>query len=182
MRSDANPYWCLEGKSTRLDPDHGAAVTIVTSLDRFYRPVVVAVVPMWVVQVTVDQIVDMVAMRDSFMPATRAVHMARLMTAALMIGRAAIRVGGGDLQPVFIHVVAVRVVQMAVVQIVDVVAMTDRRVAAGGAVLVIVMGVMRLVAGAHGGFLRQDEAGWTGSAACASTLLSSVRTWSSERA
>ena len=53
---------------------------------------VVAVVPVRVVQVAVDEIVDVIAMRHRFVPATGAVFMARLVPAALMLGRAAVGV------------------------------------------------------------------------------------------
>ncbi|SAL54611.1 hypothetical protein AWB64_06017 [Caballeronia sordidicola] len=150
--------------------------------NRFYRPVVVAVIAVRMMQVTVDKIVHMIAVRHGVVSATRAMHVPGLMATALVIGRAAIEIGGVDFQLVFIDMVAVRVMQVAVVQVVDMALMANRRVAAAGTMLVIVMGVVRFVAGAHGAFLHQDEAGWVGSAACARTLSSSVRTWSSERA
>jgi len=107
-------------------------------------------IAMWMMEVTVDQIVDVIAMRYGFVSATWPMHMTGLMPTALVIGRAAIRIGRGDLQTVLVHVVTVRVMQMAVVQIVDVIPVPDSRMAAGGAVLVIMMGVMRFVTGCHG--------------------------------
>ncbi|MDS0790572.1 hypothetical protein NUV26_00290 [Burkholderia pseudomultivorans] len=48
-----------------------------------------------------------------------------------------------------IDMIAVRMMQMAVVEIVDVVAMPDCRVAASRTMLMFMLGVMRLIAGAH---------------------------------
>jgi hypothetical protein len=113
--------------------------------------VVVAVVPVRVVQVAVDEIVDVIAMRHGLMPATGAVLMPRFVSLATMLGRAAIRVLRRHLDGVLIDVVAVHMVQVPIVQIVDMIAMTYRRVAAVGAVLMRVIGVMWFLARRHGG-------------------------------
>lgn len=138
-------------------------------------------IAMRMMEVIVDQIVDVIAVRHGFVSATRTVHVSRRVSTALVIGRAAIRVGCGDLQTVFVHVIAMRVMEMAVVEIVNVVSVPDSRMAAGRAMLVIMMGVMRFIAGCHG-FSFRMLMDYPCSAACASTLLSSVRTWSSDRA
>jgi hypothetical protein len=52
--------------------------------------VVVAVVAVGVMQVAIDQIVDVVAVRNRLMAAARAVHVAGLVTGAAMVGRAAV--------------------------------------------------------------------------------------------
>ncbi len=44
-------------------------------------------IPVWMVKMTIDQIIDMVAMRHSFMSAVRSMHMAWLMTAAMVVWR-----------------------------------------------------------------------------------------------
>jgi hypothetical protein len=54
--------------------------------------VVVAVVAVRVVQVAVDQIVDVIAMRHRLMTASGAVFMPRFVPAALMLRSAAVRV------------------------------------------------------------------------------------------
>jgi hypothetical protein len=101
------------------------------------RAVVVAVVAVRVVQVAVDEVVDVVAVGDRFVAAAGAVHVAGLVAAAAR---------GAGVQPsgflvgvtsrlVLVDVVTVRVMQVAVVQVVDVVAVPDRGVAAVGAVL-----------------------------------------------
>jgi hypothetical protein len=103
--------------------------------------VVVAVVSVRVVQVPVDQKVDVVAMRHRFMPASGPVHMARLVPLALVLGRAAIGVLIRDLDHVLIDVIAVRMLQMAAGQIIDVAAVANRLMAATRTVLVRAAGL-----------------------------------------
>ena len=50
-------------------------------------------VPMRVMQVAIDQIVDVVAVRDRFVTASRSVHVARIVSGAPMLGRAPVRIG-----------------------------------------------------------------------------------------
>ena len=109
---------------------------------------VVAVVAVRVVQVAIDEVVNVVAMRHRFMTAAGAVNVPGFVAAAVVVGRAGVRVGGADGDAVFIDVVAVRVVQVAVVQVVNVAVVLDGGVAAARAVLVRVVGVVRFVAAA----------------------------------
>lgn len=118
---------------------------------------VVAVVAVGVVQVPVHEVVHMVAVGHGFMSAAGAMHVARLVPGACVRGRADVRVGGGDGDAVLVHMVAVGVVQVAVVQIVSVSVMDDGSVTAAGAVSVIVIGVLGMGAGAHGGFLKRGK-------------------------
>ena len=109
---------------------------------------VVAVVAVRVVQMTINEVVRVVAMRYGFVSAAGAVYMSRFVAVAVMIWGADVRVGGADGDAVFIDVVAVRVVQVAVVQVVNVAVVLDGGVAAARAVLVRVVGVVRFVAAA----------------------------------
>lgn len=94
---------------------------------------------MRVVQVPRDDVVDVIAVRDCLVTATRAVDMALGVTGAAMRGRARGRIGRADLEDALVHVAIVAVVEVAIVEVVDVVAMTDGEVAAVGAVDVIVI-------------------------------------------
>lgn len=102
-----------------------------------------------VVQVAVDQVVDVVTVRDGFVAATGAMDVAGLVAAAFVLGRAAVGVGGRDRDHVLVDVVAMRMVQVAVVQVVDMTVMPDGRVAAAGAMGVVMVGVMGQLAFAH---------------------------------
>jgi len=108
--------------------------------------VVVAVVAVRVVQMTINEVVRVVAMRYGFVSAAGAVYMSRFVAVAVMIWGADVRVGGADGDGVFIDVVAVRMVQVSVVQVINVAFVLDGGVAAACAVLVFVIGVVRFVA------------------------------------
>ena len=110
-------------------------------------PMIVAVVTVRVVQVTVDQVVDVIAVRNGFMAAARPVLVALVVSAAVMPGGAVLRVHGIHVQLVLIHMIAVDMVQMPVMQVIRVAVVLDRGVPAAGAVLVVVVRV--LGAGAH---------------------------------
>ena len=105
------------------------------------------------VKVAIDEIVDMVAVRDSLMSASWSVHMARLVSGTTVVRRATIRIFGRHFNGVFVHVIGMRVVQMPVVQVVDMIAVAHRRVSAGRTMLMRVIGVMRLGALCHWAFL-----------------------------
>jgi hypothetical protein len=62
--------------------------------DRCQRPVVVAMVAVRVMQVAAHPVVYVITVRHPLVTAARTVGMARLMTAAAMIGSAAVRVFG----------------------------------------------------------------------------------------
>ncbi|WP_174923297.1 MULTISPECIES: hypothetical protein [Burkholderia] len=118
-----------------------------TPSGHFHRPVIVAMIAMRMMKVSVDQIVDVIAMRYRFVPATGPMDVTCLVATAAR--RTPVRVLRADLDPVFVDVIAVRMVQMAVVQVVDVVAMPDGGVTAARTMLMVVVGMMGFVARAH---------------------------------
>lgn len=91
------------------------------------------------VQMAGDQIVDMVSVRHGLMPAVRAVAMSGLMPLAAMGRCASSRVLRSDTEPMFIDMVAMRMMKMSVMEIVGVTVMGDGRMPAVRSVL---MGVM----------------------------------------
>jgi hypothetical protein len=107
--------------------------------------VVVAVVAVRVVQVAVHQIIDVLAVRDRLVAAVRPVLVCRVVGAARVFRRAGAGVGAVDFQLVFLDAAFAMVVQVAIVKVIDVVAVLDRRMTAIRAVLV----VMFLVMGGH---------------------------------
>ncbi|WP_420997854.1 hypothetical protein ACKI2N_034175 [Cupriavidus sp. 30B13] len=110
---------------------------------------IVAVIAMRVMKVPAHEIVDVVAVRHRFVPASGAVDVPVLVAPAMMLRRAPVRVLRADFEAVLVHMAAMRVVQVAVVQVIDVAVVPDRGMAAIGSVLVVVVGVVRLVAGTH---------------------------------
>lgn len=105
----------------------------------------VAVALMGMVEVAVDEIVNVISVRNRFMPAIRSVSVAALMTCAAVIRSAVAGVAVIDVKLVLVVVIIVGVVKVAVVEVVDVVLVLDSRVPAVGAVLMLV-GAVNIVA------------------------------------
>lgn len=96
---------------------------------------VVAVIAVLVMQTAVDDVVDVIAVRYSFVAATFAVNVA----VAGVNRMAAVRIGFIDTQCMLVVVAVVLMVQVAVVQIIDVAFVLDGSVAAVCAVNVVMM-------------------------------------------
>jgi hypothetical protein len=107
------------------------------------RAVVVAMIAVRMVQMAADQVIDVVAVRHRFVPAAGPMHMTGAMAGTVVLRRAAVRIGGADGDHVLVDMVAMHVVQMAVVQEIDVAFVAHRGMTALRAVLVVVMGVLR---------------------------------------
>jgi hypothetical protein len=122
---------------------------------------VVAVIAMRMVQVPGNMIIDMVAVWHRFMAAARAVGMIRFVTAAAMTRGAAIRIAAGDADHMLVDMAVMRVVKMAVMQIVDVIAVTHGRVPATGPMPMSVIRVVWFRTSGHceSSFLSAESAG-----------------------
>ncbi len=105
---------------------------------------VVAVVSVGVVEVTVDEVVDVVAVGHGLVSAAGAVDVTVLVAGALVFGGAGGRVAFAHLDHVLVDVVAVGVMEVAVVEVIHVITVLDGDVAAIGPVDVVV--VLMLVA------------------------------------
>ncbi len=92
------------------------------------RPVVVAMIAMRMMEVSPHQIVHMIAMRNGSVAAVGTMNV--LPVVAFRAGRASVGVGGTNGNDVFIHVVAVRMMQMAAVKIIHVAIVHDCDVSA----------------------------------------------------
>ena len=104
-------------------------------------------VAMWMVQAAVDEIVGVIAMRNRFMAASRAVAMRRIMTAAAMFRAAAVRVGGTDFDDVLLEVPVIWVLQLPGIQVIQVPFVANRKMATAGTMHVRMSGVRS--AGCH---------------------------------
>ena len=104
---------------------------------------VVAVVAVRMAQVIVDEIVRLVTVRDGLVAAT-GVMMPRVVAAALIVGRTYLRVLVRDRHRMFVVVSLMLVVQVTVVQVIDVIVVLDRGVAAIGTMdmVTVLVGLM----------------------------------------
>jgi hypothetical protein len=69
----------------------------------FDRTVIITVTIVGMMQVVIDEIVDMVAMRYCLVAASGSMLMTGLVTAAIMIGRATLRIFCTDIEGMFLH-------------------------------------------------------------------------------
>ena len=90
---------------------------------------IVAMVAVRVMKVAADPIIDVIPVRDRLMAAAGAMDMARLMAAASMIRGAPVGVFGRHLDHVLIDMVLMRVMEVAVMQIVGMAAVLHGGVA-----------------------------------------------------
>jgi hypothetical protein len=99
------------------------------------------------------QIVGVIAVRHSLVPAVGAVLVAGIVAGRRV--RAISRVRIGDVEGVLVDVVLVRMVEMPVVDVVDVTLVEDARVTAARTVFMVVMGMCGVIA--HTNTVHQNE-------------------------
>lgn len=146
--------------------------------NKFNRAVVIAMIAVRMVQMPIDEIADVVAVRDGFVATARTVNVTRFMTRAGVVRRAAIRVLLADLDHMLVHMVPVRVVKMPIMQVIDMVAVTDSGVPAIRAVDMVVVLVMGKITFGHS----IAPACQCRSQACATAFLTRLSTWTSSMA
>jgi hypothetical protein len=91
------------------------------------------------VQMTVNQIVHVIAVRHSFMATTRAVDMYRVVRAARMALGALIGIRRSDFDYVIVVMIAVRMQQMTIAQVIGMPVVIYRGVSAIGSVVVFMI-------------------------------------------
>lgn len=141
---------------------------------------VVAVVFVRMVEVAIHEVIDVVAVGHRFVAAAGAVDVAGFVAAAGVGGRAGVGVGGGHFDDVLVEVVAVGRVEVAVVEVVHVVAVLDGNVSAAFAMDMGMVGMNAMFAHQDRPF--REVGGTTGAAgaagvslACASALKTRSR-------
>ena len=110
----------------------------------FYRAVIIAMIIMWVMQSSVHEVVDVIAVRHGFVSAARPMHMG-----APGLGRAAQGIGIADLDNVFVDMIPMHVMQMTIVEVIDMAMMAHSRVSTTRTMLMRVIRMMLLGADGH---------------------------------
>ena len=95
-------------------------------------------------------VVAVITVRMVQVPVNQIIHMISGMTGTLVLWRTGVWVRRRDANHMFIDMVAVRMVHMAIVQVVNMAFMLNSDVPAIGSMLVVVVGVVGLVARCHG--------------------------------
>lgn len=98
---------------------------------------IVAVTAVAVVQVTIDDVVNVIAVRNSFVSAAFAVHVTSFVVAAGMSAGA----GAGVIECALVYVVAMLAMKMSIMNVVDVIAMLNGGMSAVVAMLVSMIAV-----------------------------------------
>lgn len=102
---------------------------------------VIAMTGVDMMQMTVDQVIQVIAVGHRFVAAGGAVDMTMLVLAALVIGCALVLVALVDTETVLVHMTFMHVVKVAVMKIIDMVAMLDCGMPASIAMLVLMVGM-----------------------------------------
>ena len=142
--------------------------------DDLKRTMIIAMITMRMMKVAIDKIIDVIAMRHRFMSAARAMHVTRLVAAAAVVQRASIGIFRTYLNDMLVNVIAMLMMEVAIMQIVDVIAVTNRCMATAGAMPMVMIRVMREIASVHRLF--PFEADWL-SVACSTAFSIMFRTW-----
>lgn len=140
--------WRVFASYSSVRPDRRATVIRQESCAH-QKAVIVTVIVVNVVKVPVDEVVDVIAMRDHVVAAVRVVYVPRAMPTAPMAWSASVWVRAVHCDRAFVDVVAVHRVEMAVVEIVNVAIMLDGAMPAVRPMDVAVTRVNLVVA--HGG-------------------------------
>ena len=109
---------------------------------------IVTMITMWMMQVAIDQVIGMVTMRNGFVTAIGPMHMIRCVTAATVCWGASCGVRRADFDLVFINMIAMHMMQMAIVQIIHMIAMLDPCMTTTGTMLMSMI-LMRLTLFGH---------------------------------
>ncbi|MEJ1118153.1 hypothetical protein V9K92_06705 [Phyllobacterium sp. CCNWLW109] len=120
---------------------------------------IIAMIAMWMMQMPIHEIINMIPVGYGLVAAARTMHMVSIVARAMMFRCAAIRISSAYLKHVLINMVAMRVMQMAIVKVVHMIAVTNGGVAAIRFMLVIMIVVMRKSAVAHNSFLSKKLGG-----------------------
>jgi hypothetical protein len=118
-------------------------------LNNLKRAVVIAMIAVRMMKASLYQVVNMVIMRNRRVPAVGAVNMVFRMFSGGKSGSAFVRIGRINGNRVFVHMIAVRMMEMAVMKIIHMSFMFDGRVSAARGMDVRMVRMSRAMIFAH---------------------------------
>jgi hypothetical protein len=92
-------------------------------------------------EMAVDEVVDVIVVGDGGVTAVGAVDVGRVVAGALVVGGASGRIGGRDGDDMLVDMTFVQVMQVAVMEVIDMILMLDGGMTAAGGVDMVVIGV-----------------------------------------
>ncbi len=110
---------------------------------------IIAMIIVRVMKVPIHQVIKMVAMRNCLVSTLRPMHMVSRMPRAIVPRGTVLRIERGYANHMFIDMVFMRIMQMAVMQVVDVAIVHDSGVAAFQPMAMVMIFVLRRVTMAH---------------------------------
>jgi len=109
---------------------------------------IITVITMRMMQVAIHKVINVIAVRNSLVSAVLAMNMSRLMPTASMLRCTYRRIGDAYLQHMLIHMITMRMMQVAIVKVIGVAVMFDCSVTTASVVLMVVF-FMDLVLAGH---------------------------------
>jgi len=113
------------------------------------RAMIIAMIPMRMMEPALHQIVHVIPMRDRFVAASRTMHMLGFMSAVPKGRCAIIRIFGAHLNDMLLDDITCLMMEMAVVEIVDMVAMLDCDMTAGWPMRMRMIGMNTVAVSGH---------------------------------
>jgi hypothetical protein len=121
---------------------------------------IITMIAMRVMQMTLYEIIRMVAVWHGLVAATRSVFVIRIVPAATMVRGAAIGIGGTHCNDMLVNMIVMWVMQVAVVEIIGVAVVANRNVAAALSMSMGMIGVNGMVVRSHGFSFRRASPGF----------------------
>jgi len=107
---------------------------------------IITVIPMWMMQVALNQVVKVITVWNALMSTAGTVGMSPVMSATLMARCTLIGICRVDFQNMLVNVIDVCVMQVAIMQIISVTGMKDSYMTAGESVLMAVLSMLGVCA------------------------------------
>lgn len=103
---------------------------------------IITVIPMWVMKVTIDEVVDVIAVGDRFVSAAGAMNVTVFVTILMVVILAIRRIRFAYWNDMLFHLsVFTLMMEVTVMKVIDVITMLNRSVSAVGSMLMIVIRV-----------------------------------------
>ena len=105
-------------------------LAMLGTLFYFDQTVIVTMISVWMMQMAVHQIVDVIPVRNCFLATPWSMNMVGIMSVAIVVWRTDIGIGFVDIKRMLINMVTVHVMQMTIMEIVHMIVVNNGGVSA----------------------------------------------------